>query len=337
MLALNEALQKAGEGLDTRFIRVKYALSGAISALLTEQANVGVLLSRLSNLLIRTAKTVNPAIVGVEILEHWQRLKVHGMSLERYLGEGKMELLKREVESSMGIQLKTLPRWLISEDRLREAQTIGSKQGSAIVITVKGETEAKKLCASGLRFGGLVKVVEKFWEAGLSSVCMTCCGIGHERMGDCGNRPAKCAIYTGAYKVEEHQCGVVGCTKGRGKICPRITVKCANCGGNHMANSLRCNSRHKAGVKANKEKKLRKQSEKEKEKVVSADGDEIGVDTRNPDSDMEMDNEKEKLAQEPKEENLDLVMENDDWAASPGSSLSPYEDNKGPDSANRWD
>lgn len=72
MLALNEALQKAGEGLDTRFSRVRYALSGAISTLLTEKANAGLLIPRLSNLLIRTAKT---AIVGVEILEYWQRLK----------------------------------------------------------------------------------------------------------------------------------------------------------------------------------------------------------------------------------------------------------------------
>ena len=295
MLALNKALQKAGEGLDTRFIRVSYAPSGAISALLTEQANAGVLLPRLSNLLIRTAKTVDPAVVGVEILEHWQRLKVHGMSLERYLGEGKMELLKREVESSTGIQLKTLPRWLISEDRLREAQTTGNKRGSAIVITVKGETEAKRLCASGLRFGGLVRMVEKFWEAGPSSVCMTCCGIGHARMGECGNRPAKCAICTGAHKVEEHQCGVAGCIKGRGKICPHVTVKCANCDGNHMANSPRCISRHKAGVKANKEKKLRKQSEKKKEKMDSTNEDEIGIDTCNPDSEMGTDNEKEEL------------------------------------------
>ena len=53
----------------------------------------------------------------VEVLEHWQRLKVHGMSLDRYLGEEKMELLKREVELSTGIKLKALPRWLINENR----------------------------------------------------------------------------------------------------------------------------------------------------------------------------------------------------------------------------
>ena len=70
ILALNEVLQKARERLDTRFILVNYAPSRAILALLTEQANAGVLLLRLSNLLIQTAKTVDPAVVEVEILEY---------------------------------------------------------------------------------------------------------------------------------------------------------------------------------------------------------------------------------------------------------------------------
>lgn len=48
-----------------------------------------------------------------------------------------------------------------------------------------------------------------------------------------------------------------------------------------------------------------------------------------------MDNGKEKSAQESEEENLDLAMENNDWAASPGSSLFPYEDNEGSDSENK--
>ena len=87
------------------------------------------------------------------------------MPLERYLGEGKIELLKREVKSSSGIQLKTLPRWLISEDRLRQAQKTRNKRGSAILIIVKGETEAKKLFALGLRFGEFTKIVEKYCEA----------------------------------------------------------------------------------------------------------------------------------------------------------------------------
>lgn len=81
--------------------------------------------------------------MGIEVLENLQRLKVHGMPLERYLGEGKMELLKKEVESATGIELKTLPRWLISESRLREQQEVSNQWGSAIVITVGSESEGK--------------------------------------------------------------------------------------------------------------------------------------------------------------------------------------------------
>ena len=103
MLALNETLQKAGVESNVRFCQVRYAPCGSISALLTEKADAAMLLPEQSNLLIRAAKTIDDAVVGVEVLEQWHRLKVHGMSLERYLGPGNMELLEREVESSIGI------------------------------------------------------------------------------------------------------------------------------------------------------------------------------------------------------------------------------------------
>lgn len=85
ILLLNETLQTAREGIDTQFSRVTYAPSEAINALLIKKANAGLLISRLCNLLIWAIKTVDSTVVEVEILEHWQRLKVHGMSLQRYL------------------------------------------------------------------------------------------------------------------------------------------------------------------------------------------------------------------------------------------------------------
>ena len=151
---------------------------------------------------------------------------------------------------------------------------------------------------------------------------MTCCGIGHERMRGCGNRPAKCIICTGAHKVEEHQCGMTRCTKGRGKICPHITVKCANCGGSHMANFSRCVSRQKAGIKASKERKLRKQSEKGKEKVANEDGDDVGERDKSLQPEMEIDLEAENWARSPSEEGLELDapesqdLEAENWAKS---------------------
>lgn len=72
------------------------------------------------------------------------------MSLEVYLGSGKIELLKKKVESSIGILLKTMLHWLINEERLREQQELNNKDGPAIVITINDKTEAKQLAASSL-------------------------------------------------------------------------------------------------------------------------------------------------------------------------------------------
>lgn len=51
MLVPKEVLIKAGEGVDIRFSRIRYSSSGAESGLLTEKANAGLLIPRLSNTL----------------------------------------------------------------------------------------------------------------------------------------------------------------------------------------------------------------------------------------------------------------------------------------------
>ena len=79
-----------------------------------------MLLLQRSNLLIQAIKTIDDAVVRVEVLEQWQRFKIHEILLDRYLGSEKLEFLKREVEFLTGIQLKTMPRWLISENCLKE-------------------------------------------------------------------------------------------------------------------------------------------------------------------------------------------------------------------------
>lgn len=63
-----------------------------------------------------------------------------------------MELLKREVQLSMSILLKIIPRWLINEDRFKEQQELNNKPGLAIVIIVSSENEVKQLTASSLWF-----------------------------------------------------------------------------------------------------------------------------------------------------------------------------------------
>ena len=106
MLILNKGLQQIKKKTYIRFTQGQYAPSGTVFIFLTKIADVGQLISQQSNLLIPEVKTVDPAVVGIEVLEHWQRLKVYGMLLKINLGEGKIKLLRRKVESTIEIQLK---------------------------------------------------------------------------------------------------------------------------------------------------------------------------------------------------------------------------------------
>lgn len=89
-------------------------------------------------------------------------------------------------------------------------------------------------------------MVEKYGESGPSSVCMTCCGIGHEQMGSYGDQEPRCIIFADFHKTEDHQCGVTGCNMGLKKICIHLMVKCTNCGGGYPANSNQCALKHRA-------------------------------------------------------------------------------------------
>lgn len=146
--------------------------------------------------------------------------------------------------------MKTLPRVLISETRLEKRLESETGRGSAIVIMVGNSAEASTLCSKGLRFGRALKVVEKYWEAGPGSVCMSCAGVGHNRLGECGDRTLQCVICAGDHKAENHTCGITGCNVKKGKICAYVMPKCANYGGNHQTTAFKCPARLKAQTQA---------------------------------------------------------------------------------------
>ena len=155
------------------------------------------------------------------------------------------------------------------------------------------------LCASGLRFGGVVRVVEKYWEAGPGSVYMTCCDIEYQQMGSCGNRPEKCVICAGSHKVEDHQCGVIGCKKKKSKICIYVIPKCANLMRAHAANSSRCVSRYKVEIDVKKRKRAQKiENEKESPSSICNKVDDEEKEA-SPQLDMDMELEVESWAQSP--------------------------------------
>lgn len=97
-----------GKPISICFSQVSYSQSGTISALFTEKEDTTKLLKIHTNILIQAAKMIDRAVIGIEALEHWQSLKTYGTPLQRYQGKGRIELLKREVESSIRIKLKTV-------------------------------------------------------------------------------------------------------------------------------------------------------------------------------------------------------------------------------------
>lgn len=87
-----------------------------------------------------------------------------------------------------------------------------------------------------------------------------------------------------------------------------------NCQNNHQTTLFKCLTKHKAKRETRKIK-----GSKEKEGIEPSAYQEI---------------ENEGLVQELDKENLDLVMENNDWAASSALLFSPDANNKTLDSAN---
>ena len=71
-LAINEILKKSNLPTYIRAERVSYSASGSISVLLKEKAHTGLLFPTFKDALIKAVKAVDPAVIGVESIEHWQ-------------------------------------------------------------------------------------------------------------------------------------------------------------------------------------------------------------------------------------------------------------------------
>ena len=88
LLAINLAIKKAGLPDHVRFFRMSYTTTGAISGLLGDRATAGMLCPAYNTLLINTARALDPAIIGVQKAEQWHKLRIHKVSLKRYLAGG---------------------------------------------------------------------------------------------------------------------------------------------------------------------------------------------------------------------------------------------------------
>jgi hypothetical protein len=236
-LVLNRAFVGAGLPDFIRAVNAGYAASGHLTVLLKEGAPSGLVVPAYNDMLIAAVREVDIAVISVEISEQWQRIKVHGVPIRRYMNSSHgLEMAREEIEYETAYKLKRDPTWLKSPRNIRA----GGRLFATMVVTVGSKDEARRMLKGRLRFGGHHYATEAYWDTNPESVCIRCCGIGHASHLECRNSPPRCTICAGDHEALSHGCNVVGCSMGLGKPCQHSQIRCANCNGPHEATSPKC-------------------------------------------------------------------------------------------------
>jgi hypothetical protein len=237
MFEVNKALAHARAYATVRLIKMGYTEKGNLTGVMSENACAEDLLEFAPTVMAAVQK-LDPEVNDMEKTEKWRKLRVHGVELDRYMGEGRLDVAREEIELMTGERLPYAPRW-IKGDTLHERFHSGTIKRSTLVLTVKSKRAADAMLAKGLSFGGRRHEVERFWETGEGGMCMRCCGRDH--FGKCAEE-AKCFVCAGDHEGMKYQCAVEGCGK-KSEPCEHHVAKCVNCKGPHPATSRRCPER----------------------------------------------------------------------------------------------
>jgi hypothetical protein len=237
MFEVNKALANARAYVTVRLIKMGYTEKGNLTGVIGENACAEDLFAH-AQAVMAVVKKLDPKVVYMDKTEKWCKLRVHGIALDRYMTEGGLELVRREIELMIGEQLLYALRW-IKGDTLGERFENGTIKRSTLVLTVKSKRAADTIMAKGLSFGGRQHEAERFWERGQGGMYMRCCGRDH--FGKCIEE-AKCFVCARIHEGKEHECTIESCSK-RSEPCEHYAAKCANCRGPHQATSKRCPER----------------------------------------------------------------------------------------------
>ena len=125
-------------------------------------------------------------------------------------------------------------RWMRSRKLIEQHFQVGKlpKGAASVVFKVPSKAVGKKLLTemwvAGNKFRALPYIPDK-----ADTLCSICSQWGHSEFR-CQKGTPTCAICAGPHRTSDHRCEVATC--GRvGKICGHTTMKCANCGGKHLA------------------------------------------------------------------------------------------------------
>ena len=193
---------------------------------------------------LKAARTIESSISDIVPQQKWKWIRIHNISLVRYMGEkeGGLWKLREELEAeNSGVSIPADIRWLGgAKVRARfQKYRCGS---SSVVAAVLGEATFGRLCKSGIRLLGGRYEVDTYGEARLDTFCSA---WGHVAP-HCRTAEPKCSICAKDHTMVDHQCPVEGRRVGRGRPRPHGEAKCANFGGPRWARADVCAAKSEA-------------------------------------------------------------------------------------------
>jgi len=268
---VNRALFEAKVPHFVRIQGVTKNTRGCLSTITTPAAMAEMLI-RYREIVIKAARKVDAGIVDIETNELWERVKMHGLNFDRYLGKktgGGLEKLRQELQAeNKGVVLPLAINWIGGPKDVQKKKGEG-KKASSVVFAVKGSKMAENVLKGGLRAAGVKYDVEKFMNAGPDSFCGVCSRWGHvEAKWGLLKMPA-CMLCAGRHLTKDHKCNVVGCKANAGQNCTHNVDRCINCKGNHIAKANCCVKKQEAIKTAREERRTWKEREGEHPNVTT--------------------------------------------------------------------
>jgi len=268
---VNRALFEAKVPYFVRIQGVTKNTRGCLSTITTPAATAEMLI-RYREIVIKAAKKVDAGIVDIETNELWERVKMHGVNFDRYLGKktgGGLEKLRQELQAeNEGVVLPLAINWIGGLKDVQKKKAEG-KKASSVVFAVKGSKMAEKVLKGGLRAAGVKYDVERFVNAGPDSFCGVCSRWGHVD-AKCGSlKMPACMLCAGRHLTKDHKCNVVGCKANAGQNCTHNVDKCVNCKGNHLAKANCCVKKQEAIKVAREERRTWKEREGERRNITT--------------------------------------------------------------------
>jgi hypothetical protein len=207
------------------------------------------MLIRDREIVIKTARKVDAGIVDIETNELWEKVKMHGVNFDRYLGKktgGGLEKLREELQAeNEGVVLPLAISWIGGPNDVQKKKG-ERKKASTVVFAVMGSKMAERVLKGGLRAAGVKYVVQKFMTARPDSFCRVCSRWGHVEAKCRALKMPACMLCTGRHLTKNHKCNVVGCKANAGQNCTHNVDKYVNCMGNHIAKANVCGKKQEA-------------------------------------------------------------------------------------------